>query len=200
RAAAPADQHRCAILLGDVAGKVLPAALLMAKLSSDARFCLLSQATLAAAITVLNDSLYQQTSRNDRFITLAAAVLDAAEHTLTLVNAGHPPPLVYRHTTGKAEEATAKDAIGLTLGVLEGYTYRAKQVRLHQCDFVLFYSDGDTDQLDKQNNQIKQKAIRTALQEGMHTPQMLGDRIVKILKQHATGRAQQDDITLVCFG
>ena len=51
--AGPAEQRRLAILLGDVAGKGVPAALLMAKLSSDARFCLLSQPNLAAAVTAL---------------------------------------------------------------------------------------------------------------------------------------------------
>ncbi len=192
--------RRLAILLGDVAGKGVPAALLMAKLSSDARFCLLSQANLAAAITALNDLLYQHTSQMDRFVTLAAAVLDAKEQTLTLVNAGHPAPLIYRRTTGKVEEATTEDTIGLPLGVEEAHSYRAHQVQLQPGDCVLLYSDGVTDQLDKQNNQIQQKAIRTALAEGIHAPQMLGERIVKILKQHASGRAQQDDITLVCFG
>ena len=196
----PPAQQRLAIMLGDVAGKGVPAALLMAKLSSDARFCLLSQGNPAAAISVLNDLLYEHTSQMDRFVTLAAAVLDASAHTLTLVNAGHPAPLIYRGATQTVEEATAKDTIGLPLGVTQGFVYRSHEVQLQPGDCVLLYSDGVTDQTDKQNNQIQQKAIRTALQEEVRTPQMLGERIVKILKQHAAGRAQQDDITLVCFG
>jgi serine phosphatase RsbU (regulator of sigma subunit)/pSer/pThr/pTyr-binding forkhead associated (FHA) protein len=193
-------QRRLAIMLGDVAGKGVPAALLMAKLSADARFCLISQANPAAAITALNDLLYQNTSQMDRFVTLSAAVLDATAQTLTLVNAGHPAPLIYRRKTGDIEEATTDDTIGLPLGVAEGHIYRAHQVELQPGDCVLLYSDGVTDQLDKQNNPIRDKAIRTAFAEGIESPQMLGERIVKLLKQHASGRAQQDDITLVCFG
>jgi serine phosphatase RsbU (regulator of sigma subunit) len=196
----PPEQQRLAIMLGDVAGKGVPAALLMAKLSSDARFSLLSQANPAAAITVLNDLLYEHTSHMDRFVTLAATVLDASLHTLTVVNAGHPAPLIYRSATHQVEEATSEDAIGLPLGVTAGFTYRALEFPLQPGDCVLLYSDGLTDQMDKQNNQIQQKAIRTALQEGIRSPQMLGERIVKNLKQHASGRGQQDDITLVCFG
>jgi serine phosphatase RsbU (regulator of sigma subunit) len=196
----PPEQQRLAIMLGDVAGKGVPAALLMAKLSSDARFCLLSQTNPSAAITVLNNLLYQHTSQMDRFVTLAAAILDVAVHTLTLVNAGHPAPLVYRRATGKVEEAISTTSMGLPLGVLAEFVYKSHQVQLQSGDCVLLYSDGVTDQMDKQNNQIQQKAIRTALQEGIRSPQMLGERIVKILKQHAAGRAQQDDITLVCFG
>jgi serine phosphatase RsbU (regulator of sigma subunit) len=194
------EQQRWAIMLGDVAGKGVPAALLMAKLSSEARFCLLTRSDPAEAITVLNDLLCQHTCQMDRFVTLAAAVLDPAEHTLTLVNAGHPPPLIYRPDTENVEEATWKDTIGLPLGILEGSTYRAQSVTLQPGDCVLLYSDGVTDQLDKQNNQIRQHAIRTALKEGIRSPKLLGERIVKILKQYAAGRAQQDDITLVCFG
>ena len=104
------DQQRWAIMLGDVAGKGVPAALLMAKLSSEARFCLLSRSDPAEAITVLNDLLCQHTSQMDRFVTLAAAVLDPAAHSLTLVNAGHPLPLICRPSTEKVEE-----------GHLEGY-------------------------------------------------------------------------------
>src|SRR5262249_44483760 len=151
-------------------------------------------------ITVLNDSIYQQTSQNDRFVTLAAAVLDTTAHTLTLVNAGHPPPLIYRRSTGALEEAATKETTGLPLGVVEGFTYRSHEIQLQPGDCVLLYSDGVTDQLDKQDNPIHQKAIRMAHQEGIHTPQLLGDRIVKLLRQHAAGRAQQDDITMVCFG
>jgi phosphoserine phosphatase RsbU/P len=171
----------------------------MAKLSSDARFCLLSQANPAAAITVLNDLLYQHTSQMDRFVTLAAAVLDSGAHTLTLVNAGHPAPLIRRHTTAEVEEATARDTIGLPLGVVEGFVYRSHQVQLQPGDRVVLYSDGVTDQMDEANNRITLEPILTALKEG-HALRMLGDRIVEILEKHASGRAQQDDITLVCFG
>ena len=97
----PPEQQRLAIMLGDVAGKGVPAALLMAKLSSDARFCLLSQANLAAAITVLNDLLYQHTSQMDRFVTLGGAVLDPATHEVTLVSAGHLSPLMFCKAKGQ---------------------------------------------------------------------------------------------------
>src|SRR5436190_2740181 len=90
----PLSDRRLAITLGDVAGKGVPAALLMAKLSSDARFCLLTEAELHHAIAKLNDLLYQFTSEMDRFVTLAAAVLDSERHTVTLLSAGHPSPLL----------------------------------------------------------------------------------------------------------
>jgi sigma-B regulation protein RsbU (phosphoserine phosphatase) len=193
-------QRRLAILLGDAAGKGVPAALLMAKLSSDARSSLLSQADPAAAITGLNNLVYQYTSRMDRFVTLAVAVLDTTVHTLTLVNAGHPAPLIYRRATGNLEEATTEDTIGLPLGIDKSFAYRSRQVQLQPGDCVLLYSDGVTDQLDNQNKHINKNVFLSAFQEGICAPQAVGKRIVKILKRHAAGQGQSDDITLVCFG
>ncbi|HLJ96844.1 MAG TPA: PP2C family protein-serine/threonine phosphatase [Gemmataceae bacterium] len=196
----PAQQERLAILLGDVAGKGVPAALLMAKLSSDARSCLHSHPDPAAAITALNDLLYPHTSQIGRFVTLAAAILDANAHTLTLVNAGHPAPVIYHRSMGMAEEATCRDAAGLPLGIVEGFVYQAYNISLRPGDCILLYSDGVTDQLDKQNNPIQHSSLRAACQEGIGAPQALGESIIKILKHHTSKQRQHDDITLVCFG
>src|SRR5262249_6562635 len=96
----PLPHGRLAMMLGDVAGKGVAAALLMAKVSADARFCSLTEAGPAAAVARLN-ALMCATGPADRFVTLIAAVLNQQDHTVTLVNAGHPAPLLYRRATGK---------------------------------------------------------------------------------------------------
>jgi serine phosphatase RsbU (regulator of sigma subunit) len=136
----------------------------------------------------------------DRFVTLAAALLDPATHTVTFVNAGHPTPMIYRKLAGKFEDAMSKDAIGLPLGVAEGYPYDSVAVKLEPGDCVLLFSDGVTDSMDKQNNQLQLRAVHAAVQDGPLPPQPLGEKIVKLVKQHAAGRSQHDDITLICFG
>jgi len=194
-------QHpRLAVTLGDVAGKGMSAALLMAKLSSDTRFCLSGDADPARAIGALNDLLYPHTSHMDRFVTLAAVLLDPIAHNITVVNAGHPSPLLIRRSATAPEDVTNRERTGLPLGIYEGSTFEASQVQLEPGDSVLLFSDGITDAMDKQNNQIHLKAVYTALQEGVRSPRALVERIVKIVKQHAAGRSQHDDITLVCFG
>ena len=92
----PLADGRLGVALGDVAGKGVPAALLMAKLSSDARFSFLTEPDLARAVTKLNDLLYEFTSQADRFVTLVAAVIDPERHVITLASAGHFSPLLYR--------------------------------------------------------------------------------------------------------
>jgi sigma-B regulation protein RsbU (phosphoserine phosphatase) len=195
-----ARDQNLAILVGDVAGKGVPAALLMAKLSSDARFSLLSQAEPGAAVTALNDLLYQNTSQMDRFVTLAAAILDAHNHTVTFVSAGHLPPLIYRQANGGPEELADKSLVGLPLGIIEGVEYGTVQTTLEPGDAVLLFSDGVTEAMDTQNNQLDAKVLHSALQEAGLTPKQLVQRIMKVVKQHASGRSQHDDITLVCFG
>jgi phosphoserine phosphatase RsbU/P len=194
-------QHpRMAITLGDVAGKGIPAALLMAKLSSDTRFCLSGDMEPGKAIGLLNDLLYPHTSQMDRFVTLAAVILDSATHVATFVNAGHPSPLLIRKNAAAPVETTSRDVIGLPLGIIEGSVFESCQLQLDPGDCIVMFSDGVTEAMDKQNHQIDLKAVNTAVQEGLHAPKALGERIAKIVKQHAAGRSQHDDITIVCFG
>jgi serine phosphatase RsbU (regulator of sigma subunit)/pSer/pThr/pTyr-binding forkhead associated (FHA) protein len=190
---------RVAVAVGDVAGKGVPAALLMAKVSSDARFCFLTEDDPAQAVSKLNGGL-QQTGMMDRFVTFAVAVLDPHAHTVTLVNAGHMSPLIYRHATGALEEATPNDVAGLPLGVVDQCDYAKCQVELQPGDCVLIFTDGVTEAMDTRNVQFQIRGISAALQGGPYPAKLAGERILRAVKQHASGRSQHDDITLVAFG
>jgi serine phosphatase RsbU (regulator of sigma subunit)/pSer/pThr/pTyr-binding forkhead associated (FHA) protein len=197
----PLPQGRLAVALGDVAGKGVPAALLMAKLSSDARFSLLTETDLGRAVRKLNDLLYEFTCQMDRFVTLAAAVLDPAAHAVTLVNAGHLSPLLYRQASGAFEEAVPKELAGVPLGVLEDYPYESHTVSLQPGDSLLLFTDGVTDALDTRNAAFSLHGIQTALAAvAAPSPRNLVERITKAVEQHAAGRDPHDDITLVCLG
>src|SRR5206468_394497 len=123
------SQNRLGVMVGDVAGKGVPAALLMAKVSSDARFTMLTEPSTAAAVYKLNE-LMQEAALLDRFVTLAAGMLDPAAHQVTFVNAGHLPPLVYRHAERKVEIAFDHTLSGYPLGVAEGIPFEAMNVSL----------------------------------------------------------------------
>jgi serine phosphatase RsbU (regulator of sigma subunit)/pSer/pThr/pTyr-binding forkhead associated (FHA) protein len=195
----PLPNQRMAIMLGDVAGKGVPAALLMAKISADARYCMLTEPEPAVAVTRLN-ALLNQSGLTDRFVTLAAAILDQNNHTVTLVNAGHPSPVLYRRSSGTVEEATSKESAGLPIGVLDGFEYVSTQVTLEPGDSILIFTDGVSEAMDINNTQLGTKGIYAAIQGESFTPKALGERVVKVVKQFASGRSQHDDITLVCFG
>ncbi len=191
---------RCvAILLGDVAGKGVAAALLMAKLSADARFCILTEPDPAFAVTKLN-ALIIRSGIADRFVTLVAAILNPENHTVTLVNAGHPSPLIYHRATRTVGEVTSLDVAGLPLGVQSDFVYASSQVKLNPGDSILAFTDGITEAMDVNNVQFKAPGLHAAMQAGRYSPRALGEQVVTVVKQFAAGRGQHDDIALVGFG
>jgi serine phosphatase RsbU (regulator of sigma subunit) len=195
----PLPSGRVAVMLGDVAGKGVPAALLMAKLSSDARFCMLTEPDPGAAVGKLN-ALFHQAGLTERFVTLLTAVLDPVGHAVRLVNAGHLTPLVYRGATGRCEEAHTGDATGLPLAVADSFAYESSQVSLGPGDSVLIFSDGVTEAMDVHNKQLHLEGVCAALEGNALSPSALGRRLVQAVSRHATGRNPHDDVTLLCFG
>jgi serine phosphatase RsbU (regulator of sigma subunit)/pSer/pThr/pTyr-binding forkhead associated (FHA) protein len=196
----PLPERGLAVMIGDVAGKGVPAALLMAKISSDARFSMLTQDRPETAVIELN-ALLHQAGLSDRFVTLTAGLLDPVRHQVTFVNAGHLSPIVYRRATGKLEEVVPRELTGFPLGVVEGFPYDPCPVPLQPGDCALLFTDGVTDARNKQDVDFQMTGVYQALAEGPYTPQAVGDKIVKALRQHMAGTSKQhDDITVVSFG
>jgi serine phosphatase RsbU (regulator of sigma subunit) len=197
----PLPQGRLAVALGDVAGKGISAALLMAKLSSDARYCFLAEPNPGQAVSRLNDLLFEFTSPMDRFVTLSAAVLDPARHTVTLVSAGHPSPQLIRKGQTTLQDAVPRSTAGLPLGMVAGSVYNSCQISLEPGDILLLFSDGITDALDVRNNPFGMKGVeRVVAAAGSGTAPALGERTIKAVEQHATNREAHDDLTLVSLG
>jgi len=195
----PLPASRLAIMLGDVAGKGVPAALLMAKVSSDARFCMLTESSPPDAIFKLNE-LMQEAGLLDRFVTLSAGILDTTNHKVTFVSAGHMPPVMIRKATGKTEDATGRDLSGLPLGVAEGIPYDACTVSLDPGDVIVLFTDGVTEAKNKQDEEFQMKGLFKAVNSGPMTAAAIGQRLITAVRQHSQGCKQHDDITVVCFG
>jgi serine phosphatase RsbU (regulator of sigma subunit)/pSer/pThr/pTyr-binding forkhead associated (FHA) protein len=197
----PLPGPRLGVALGDVAGKGVPAALLMAKVSSDARFCLLTEKNPAQAVFRLNQ-LMQEAGMIDRFVTLAVGLLDPATHQVAFVNAGHLPALLYRASANKIVEATPREAAGYPLGVDDGVRipFQAVEVKLEPGDCVALFTDGVTEAKNKQDAEFQLEGTLATLAAGPATPQAMGQRLIAAVKQHALGCKQHDDITVVCFG
>jgi phosphoserine phosphatase RsbU/P len=137
----------------------------------------------------------------DRFVTLIAAILEPETHTVTMINAGHPSPFLYRKATGEFTKAFPVDLAGSSLGITEGNDYQAVQVKLEPGDSLLIYSDGVTDAQSAAGRPFRTKGIQAVLEKNVgEAPKSLGDRLVKAIQRHSTGVPPYDDITLVCFG
>jgi sigma-B regulation protein RsbU (phosphoserine phosphatase) len=201
----PLPDGKLAVVLGDVAGKGVPAALLMAKLSAEARACLLtSGGDPVKAVATLNNVLVELflAGNMDRFVTLAAAVLDPARHAVTLLNAGHMAPLLFCPGSGTLVDAVDAELTGPPLGLIEGYAYPPGEITIQPGDSLLLYTDGVTDSLNTQNQAFAIRGVREALldEPGPCRPEVAGTRLLDAVRRHAAGRAQNDDIAVVCFG
>lgn len=196
---------RVAVVLGDVAGKGVPAALLVAKLSSEVRFCLVTEPDPAKAITKLNDQMFRA-GLQDRFVTLSVLILDPVAHLLTVVNAGHLLPKLYNGSRGSLTDAVEHDATGLPLGVMPEYSYESRDVSLQPGDTVTVYTDGVTDALNANDQMFGTDEVERYLTPDdanladAGRPKRVGERLVEAVRKHAGGRPQNDDIAVVCFG
>jgi phosphoserine phosphatase RsbU/P len=195
----PLQNGRHGIMVGDVAGKGIPAALLMAKVSADARFCALTESDMSAMIEQLNEHL-QEAGRLDRFVTFAAGLLDPLAHNVTFVNAGHIPPLIYRKATGQFEDGTSSDQTGLPLGIVEGIPYSSNTVAVAPGDCVLLITDGITESKDRDERDFHMDGVIAALRAGPMDPRAMVDRLLAAVHKHAAGRKPHDDLTVVAFG
>ena len=192
---------RVAVVLGDVAGKGVAAALLMAKLSAEVKFCFLTEPTPAKAVTLLNDQLIKG-GIGDRFVSLAALIIDPVAHQVTLVNAGHINPMRYRN--GELTEVITNKESGLALGWVQGYEFDSKVFPMEVGDSIFVFTDGVIDAEDPQGERFQFDGMHKTLKADsvlMETrPSKIGDRLVRAVNKHANGTPQSDDIAVVCFG
>jgi serine phosphatase RsbU (regulator of sigma subunit) len=199
----PLPGGRICVAVGDVAGKGVAASLLMAKLSSDIRFSLLTEASPAAALGKLNQLLYEFTSKVDRFVTVIAAVLDPATHEATLVSAGHEEPLIYRPATGELLEAMPNEVAGLAVGILDDHSYHSHRITLEPGDRLLMFTDGVIDSRNAAEQRFKLEGVRRTLAgvKGLGTRDLV-ERLVAAVNLHAAGREEGafDDLTVVALG
>jgi len=194
----PLHDGRMAVLLGDVAGKGVAAALVVAKFSVEARVCLETVADPAAAVDRLN-SLMIRAAVPEKFVTLAVAVLDPLKHVVLMVNAGHPSPLLLR-SSGEIEEVAPVDITGLPIGIDDGIPYISREVRFEEGDRLLIFSDGVSEAMDANEKMFGTDGIRTAVAGTTGIPLATGEQLLRAVKRHTTGCDQNDDITVVCFG
>jgi serine phosphatase RsbU (regulator of sigma subunit) len=190
---------RLAVLVGDVAGKGIPAALVMAKFSVEARVCLEAEPYLATAVSRLNEQM-GRLNLLDRFVTLTAAVLDPAAPVLTVVSAGHPSPVMYRAAGTTMEQVVPLSAYGPPMGLFPGAEYEARSVPWGPDDVLVLFSDGVTEAMNARGEMFGDNGVRAALEGGGLTAAEAGERLLRAVQMHSAGCEQSDDIVLVCVG
>ena len=151
------NDHSLALCLGDVSGKGMPAALLMANLQATLRGQVMVDPSPATCLNHSNALLFRSTDA-DKFATLFYGVLDRAAHRLAFANAGHNYPLFLK----PGGEPTRLDLGGLVLGCLEEFSYAEGVVEFAPGDTLLIYSDGITESFDANDEEFGEDEARRA--------------------------------------
>lgn len=190
-------KDRICLAFGDVAGKGVPASLVMSRVSSVVQNTMEFVHDAGQAVARINDHMCCNATEG-RFVTFTLSVLDLKSHELQTVIAGHMSPII-RKADGTLEEMP-DSIVGVPLGVMDGITYEVHRRKLAPGETVVIYTDGVSEAMDPQNALYSVERLREFIRKNPPQPAALGQAILADVRKHANGRAQNDDITLMVFG
>lgn len=189
--------NQVVVSFGDVAGKGVPASLVMSRIASIVQCTMRHETNVEKAILTINN-LMCSNSIEGRFVTYVLAVIDLNSHEITLANAGHMSPIV-RKPDGTLEEFD-DDAIGIPIGVMEGYPFDVVKYTLNPGETVVIYTDGVSEAMNSAEELYSIERLKELISKGSGDPEELGIQIREDVRKHADGHPQNDDITLMTFG
>jgi len=182
----------CGLCIADVAGKGLPAALLMSNLQAAVRG-LASPSLAPEELCSRLNALLCRNIASDRFVTLFYAQLDGPSRQLRYVSAGHNPPFVVRRD-GSHERLRQG---GIVLGVFANQTFKSDVTQLQSGDRLVLYTDGVTEACNSDDEEFGEDRLLRVLQENASSPAVeIQKKILHSVANFSRG-TWQDDATLL---
>ena len=189
-----ASGDRLWFALGDVAGKGLPAAIVMAMIQEELehRIASCARAGCDPATTMKRlDAFLKPLLPSNRFATAVIGWLDD-DGSITLVNAGHCPPMIVR-ADGSIEEI---DSTGPAVGIVPNARWRSTALTLHPGEFLVLYSDGVIESPSASGDEFGTDGILRSLPPSS-CARAVAASIADAATRHASGIAQYDDLTVM---
>ncbi len=194
----PLPDGRLIFTLGDVSGKGVSAALLMAKLSSEVRYGLLIEASLAETVKRLNRS-FSESRWDNRFITFFFGVLNPKTHEIRFFNAGHIPPILV--SPDGSIQMLGEEKIGLPLGVMEDTEYDESSFTIENGQNLVIISDGITDAMNAQEQYFQMQGVFDHLKQSRtRSVTEFGKNLINAVQSFAGRVPQTDDQSLLVVG
>ena len=185
------------IAIGDVSGKGIAAALLMASLQASLRGqAMRGTNDLADMMRNVNLLVYQASSEN-RYATFFYGQYEPATRRLTYVNAGHNAPIILRKSDAEWQTLRLEEG-GAVVGLLPNFPYTQATVQLEVGDLLLAFTDGISEAMNSADEEWgEERLIETSKScEGMNAAEILA-RVVQGADEFAAGAPQHDDMTLI---
>jgi serine phosphatase RsbU (regulator of sigma subunit) len=183
-----------ALVVADVSGKGIPAAIFMALSRALVRAGATGTVSPAEAVGHANELIHKD-SKTDMFVTLFYAVLDAKTKELNYANAGHNPPM---HISGHTSSVVLLKAQGVPLGIVSDISIANESVFLRPGDIVVLYTDGVTEANNINREQFEMERLARVVMENKDlTAEGIVSRVKEELEEFVGSHPQFDDITLM---
>jgi sigma-B regulation protein RsbU (phosphoserine phosphatase) len=178
--------------VADVAGKSIPAALLMATFQAGLKTLSATPCSFAELVAGMNRYASSNSQDGRRFTTAFLAELDSRSRALTYINAGHNTPIL-RRSSGAIERLTKG---GVPLGILADAPYESDVVTLQPGDWLVIFTDGVVEALNAKGEEYEESRLLNVLQNGITaTPEELLSRLMADLDAFVGATPQHDDVT-----
>ena len=191
------ENGKVCLSFGDVAGKGVPAALVMSRLSSVVQSTLKHIDDAGEAVGTINNHMCAAAVEG-RFVTYVLVLIDTVSHELSLVIAGHMSPIV-RKPDGSIEEFD-EDAVGMPVGVVEDFPFDVLSRPIAPGETVVIYTDGVSEAMNPDGGLYTEDRVRDFVRNGPARAAEMGPALLADVRKHAAGRPQNDDITIMTFG
>ena len=190
-----ADQHM-GIVIGDVSGKGIAAALIMASFRASLIAEIRNNYAIRTVLTKVNKLLWESVEA-DRFVTAIYGVLDIQNRRFTYVNAGHNPAFLYRAAADRFESL---DATGPLLGTFESATFKERQVEIPAGDLLVLYTDGVTEAMNAAGEFFGEGRLQGVMKARKdETAASVVRAIWEAVRAFRAGDDQDDDLTIVAI-
>jgi serine phosphatase RsbU (regulator of sigma subunit) len=187
------NERKLCLFVGDVAGKGVSAALLMARISSDLRVAALHEDEPARVLELVNQSMIAR-GQHDIFTTVVCLTLDVHTGAVLLANAGHVPPLLRRGRDGSVEQVLG--GAGTAIGFFDGEEFPQARFELETGDALLMCTDGVLEATNPQGDPFGFDRLQVSMTGGAPGATDLAQRVLMDLSLHVRDAPQYDDITL----
>jgi sigma-B regulation protein RsbU (phosphoserine phosphatase) len=182
------------MVIADVSGKSVPAALFMALSRTIVRANATHHQSGTEILQDANDMISAD-SRSGMFVTLFYGVLDEKTRSLVYANAGHPPPLLFRISEGDFAEL---EVTGIALGIMCKMAYEERRISLSTGDVLVLYTDGITEAINRDMEQYGIKRLSSVVRNARAlSAQGIMESILEDISRFSGDQAQFDDITMI---
>ncbi len=189
------DDHHLGLVVGDVSGKGVPAAIFMAMSRTLLKSAALDGRSPGDCLQHVNNLLFLDNGA-EMFVTIFYGILDTRSGVLDYSNGGHNPPYLLRRNGGVEPLAGTN---GMVLGALPDIRYSAKSTTLQPNESIFVYSDGITEAMDGDGNLFSDHRLQSLLAQCNGTPPEETIRhVLGGVTRYAGGAEQSDDITALC--